>query len=423
MASMSYATKTLFSISSDASIIGILIPNILTLILISRNWKKLKGNKRWLKIICTAVIVWIVVITAKFGLVEARSGLYTLYYIIIAYIQVRIFEKKLFLYFADIMVIMANLTLIMWLLGCILPPVADLYTMFPLSIENDSRTMDGYNVLYLFCWNNDPSSLFPRNAGFSWEPGRYAIMLALAILINLYHKGISFLDNQNLFWLLISLVSTRSTTGFLIVIVVFLYFIVKKIRFKYIFVGVILLIPIIYVISNIEFLGDKIIAQIDSLNYTESMIDRVQWSENNNPNYKVALERLPSMFFEFQNIQQDVITGYGPTKNQSYFSRYISEQASLTGGLLQIFGKYGILLGSLFYFILIISSVVIAKSYRSTKILGYFIFVLMSMVSYDIFCTAVFMSFWFYGVFNISRLTQKSKNSTFLKKNNGLYNQ
>lgn len=400
MAQMSYATKALFSVSGDASIIGILIPNILTLILILRNKRKITGNWWWLGFICVLVFVWIAVIAAKFGVVEARSGMYTIYYIIVAYIQVRIFGKSLFLYFEDIMVLMAKITTVMWLLGVLLPPVDQIYTMFPLSTESDYRTMDGYNILYLFCWNHASSTLIPRNAGFAWEPGRYAIMLVLAILVNLYRRGIRFFNNSSVIWLLVALASTMSTTGFVVVMVLYLYFAVKRINFQNIFVVLIVFVPLVYAVSQLDFMGEKIKKQIESFNSPEKTVEGVQWGEKNDPNLHIALDRFISIFFEFQNIKQEPITGYGPTTNQSFFSKFISEEQSMTGGLLQMFGRYGIPLGIFFYFILFRSSSLMANSFGTKKKWGLFIYALVSSISYPLFCVAIFMSIWFYGVFD-----------------------
>lgn len=399
MAQMSHATNTLFSVSGDASILGILIPNILTLILIVRNKKKL-GESRRLGVICALVLAWIVVIAVKFGMGEARSGLYTLYYILVAYIQVRVYGKSLFLYYEDIMVLMAKITTVMWLLGVLLPPVDQLYTMFPLSSENANRTMDGYNILFLFCWNHTPYELIPRNVGFAWEPGRYAIMVALAILINLYRNGIKFSNNTNIIWLLISLASTQSTTGFSVTMVLYLYFAVKRINFKYIFIALMVFVPLIYAVSRLDFMADKIVNQIGKLNIMDSKIEALQWNQAHNPNYRVSLDRFLSIFLEYQNIHHDPMTGYGPTTNQSYFSRMIAENATLTGGLLKILGIYGIPLGLFFYLILFRSSSLLARSFGSKKIWGFFIFVLMSSVSYPIFGVALFTSLWFYGAFD-----------------------
>lgn len=399
MAQMSYVTKTMFSVSGGANLIGILIPNVLTLILISRNKKKLHGSRK-LCAICALALAWIVVIMGKFGMVEARSGLYTIYYIIIAYIQVRIFGKSLFLYYEDIMVLVAKYTTVMWLLGVLLPPVDQIYTLFPLSIESDNRTMDGYNILYLFCWNHDPSAIIPRNAGLAFEPGYFAIMLALAILVNLYRRGISFSGNSNIIWLLVALASTMSTTGFSVVMVLYIYFAVKRINFKYVFFALIVFIPLGYAVSKLDFMMQKITNEIVGLSSSDTVIDQLQWSKTHRRNSHISLGRFMSMFFESQNILHDPITGYGPTTNQSYFSRKVSDNVTLTGGILKTFGIYGIPLGLFLYLMLFMSSSLMASSFGSNKKWGLFICVLMSSISYKIFCIALFTSFWFYGVFD-----------------------
>lgn len=379
--------------------IPLLIPIVMTLILLKRHPISFKNKN--LQTILLVVTGWAFLFLLKQGQVntEELSYLIFLYYaIIIAYIHVRIYGQKMFLLYEDIMVKFSQLSLVLWGFAVILPGVASsIFHIFP-------PTGYGNNVLYLFNWM-DPAkgqvSLLLRNAGCSWEPGRFAIMVVLAILCNLSREGIKFNGNKNVIYLLLALFTTQSTTGFSVVILLYTLFYIKRFTAKYVLGIIFLVIPLIIGLFSLDFMGEKIKKQLD----VQSQVDKAMFSANwmnqtrEEGEYAYSLDRFPAMFLEWDNVLHDPILGYGRNTNNSYFSKNISTHIVLTGGIVKLFGQYGIPLGLYFYYILYKSSIAFASSANVKRRYTLFLSILLFSISYITFCIPIFTAFWFYGYF------------------------
>lgn len=238
---------------------------------------------------------------------------------------------------------------------------------------------------------------YGRNAGCSWEPGRYAVMLSLGIAISVLKKGVS-IKNKKLIWLLLALITTFSTTGYIATIMILFIFYVKKVNFLYVLYSIIFIIPIYFIVVNVPFLADKISLQLSTLfnfDFYNELVTRT--AEASNGEYTYSLERFPSMYFEWQNILNDPIIGYGRSPYYSYFYQNISSNVSLPSGILKVLSNYGLILGMFFYYILYKSSNTFGKFYHKNSPI--MLCLLISSVSYSIFTIPVFTSFWLYSYF------------------------
>ena len=381
------------------------IPVFLTVILLLRNRVKFGKNFYFLLIL---LLVWSVIqieVKKQYQLKELANYFYIIYAYILAYIHFSIYKKKMFVLYEDIMVIFAKISLVIWLFTTVAPNVAlQVARLFP-------QTPHGYNFLFLINWI-DPNSLqvtygMIRNSGCAWEPGRFAIMLCLAILVNLYDRGVVFRKNKNVIWLLVALLTTMSTTGYVLCVILYLYFYVKRLNLQYVLGALIVIVPVIYFGLQLEFIGEKL---QDRLNVKED-VDHIemswQWTEQHNENedgVAYSMDRFPSMYFEFQNFMHDPIIGYGANVEYSYFYKNYTTALGFCGGLAQIFGKYGIILGLIFFFILYKSSIVISRDFESRKTLGFFIYAFISMISYPLIWQALYTAFWFYGYYENKNL-------------------
>ena len=302
--------------------------------------------------------------------------------------------------YEHIMVRLCLLSLILWGIYVIYPGTASFFRSFP-------ESASGRNVLYLFKWM-DPSiretgfiyNGILRNAGCTWEPGRFAIMVVLALYCNIVRCGIKFKGNLSGIILLMALISTQSTTGYISAIVLYSIFVFKKFDVKYILAFLFIIVPIGYQLSKMEFMKEKIVEQLDletDLRKIDDSMDYVNKIKKSNE-YVSSLARFPSMYYELINIQHDPILGYGRNTGKSYFAQRISGNFLLVGGLLKLFGQYGIPLGIILYLILFRSSSVLGREFKIRKVTLFILFLIFS-VSYSLFITPVFMAFWLYGIF------------------------
>lgn len=380
--------------------IAFLIPIVLTIILLFRN--KIIYNKNFYKILFVLILWSFIQICVKqeFDIIGTVNYFYIVYAYFMAYIHCRVFGKKMFPLYERIIVVLAKISLLVWGFSVVLPGiVAQISNYFP-------KTGYGYNILYIINLM-DPNGAqvtngIIRNAGCSWEPGRYAIMLCLAIMINLYTNGIKFKKNKNIVWLLLALLTTMSTTGYILCAILYLYFYIKRISIKYVFGTIIIGIPLFLLGLQISFIGNKL---KDKLNVKED-INHIeyswQWTEEHNEKDGVAysMDRFPSMYYEFQNFIKDPIIGYGGNVMNSFFYQTYTSSLGFTGGLVQVFSKHGIILGILFFLILYKSSKKISCDLKSSKYLGVFIYSLISMISYPLLWQNLYTALWFYGIFN-----------------------
>lgn len=376
-------------------------PIILTLILLDRN--KVKFDDKRLIRICLTMAIWMVLLFSHkqtYGSDQYSYYFFLFYSIIIAYIHVQVFGKTLVPLYENIMMKFCLISLALWGVSVIYPATASFFRQFP-DVGNY-----GNNMLYIFTWT-DTSRIatttyhgIARNCGLTWEPGRFAIMILLALYCNLVRNGIKFRGNWSGIILLLALISTQSTTGLLGAIFLYSIFTFKKFDLQYILAFLIIIVPVTYQLTKLEFMSEKIEEQLDldsEIKKINTSIDYVNKVKESNE-YVGSLARFPSMYFEIINIQHDPFLGYGRNIGKSYYSQRISGNFILSSGLLRLFGEYGIPLGIILYLILFRSSSVLGREFKVRKTTLFFLFLII-LTSYSIFITPVFMAFWLYGIF------------------------
>lgn len=377
--------------------IPFLIPIVLTFILCRKH--PISFNNRNLYIVLFLYFVWAVCSLIKYGIYttqELSYHFFMVYAIIIAYIHNRIFGYKLLPIYEDIMVVLCKIAVGGWLIAVLLPFSASFFRMFP-------ETGYGNSILYLFTWM-DPLkgqvySGIIRNAGCSWEPGRFAIMVALAIFCNLCQNGINFKKNKNIWWLLIALITTQSTTGYFSVLVLYIIFLFKGFNLRSVLVLLFIVTPLIYCLMQLDFMAEKIVTRIENAQDVSRLDEMFLWnaSQYEDGEYLGSLDRFDAMAFEWLNLMNDPILGYSRNTEHSYFRTYITNNFVLANGLVKIFGMYGIILGLIFFCILLFSSFKLAVQSNKRRKYGLFVLFCLSAISYDILSVPVFTSFWFYG--------------------------
>lgn len=401
MGQMDFATSRMVKFLTGDPV-SLFLPIVMTVILISRN--KVSFASRELRVLLAISIVWSVAVIVKmhlYSIGELSYYFFFFYSIIIAYIHTRVYKNKYFEVFEEVMVFFCKCAFVLWLFSVLLPGVAaSIFHQFPV-------TSYGNNFLYLFDWMDPAKEQMNlgmiRNAGNSWEPGRFAVMICLALAVNLSRVGISFRGNKNVIWLLLALASTMSTTGYGIAMVLYTLFWMKNFNVRSVISYAIIIVPIFYGMMSLDFLGDKLKGRMDVRGLAEDKMIAIDWanSQGDGDEWMVALDRPESMFFEsVYNIPHDPLLGYGRNTLHSYYSENISKAFSLTGGLLKLVGQMGIPFAIFLYYILYKSSVAISLMSNEKRKLAIFLVIIMASVSYDIFVVPIFTGFWLYGLFS-----------------------
>lgn len=395
MAQMTHNTSRMMGPISGNPI-PFVIPIFFTVILVIRNhinWNNLKRP------LLGVFFLWILAVFAKYAQYTtafmSMNIILPLYAIIVAFIHMEVYGKAFFEIYEDIVVKFAAISLVMWGLCVLLPgQTTAFFTLFP---QTDG-TPFGHNFLYVFKWLGESNSLLGivRNSGLSWEPGRYAIMLCLALYVNLSKNGLSFKQNANLIILLLAIVTTFSTTGYTITLILLALYYLKFNKFSDLLKVVLVIIPIFILIFRLDFMGEKMMEKANITDLNNSFYDAESWSSvNGGTEEHISLDRFQSLFFEYENFLHNPILGYTRDVKNSWFAKTFSSDYSLSGGLMKVLSQFGLLFGLYIFVILFRSSKLISEMYSSNKrSIALFMVILLSAISYEIFLVPVFTTFW-----------------------------
>ena len=377
--------------------IPLLIPIFLTIILLIRNPISFRNMKLW--VLVGILGAWTIAVCYKFhdySLSNLSYYVFLFYAIFIAFIHIKVYGCDLFPLYEHIMVVLSAISLVCWGIA-LLFPLSDFFRSFP-------ETGYGNNLFYLFNWMNPQKGQIVgtiiRNAGCSWEPGRFAIMLIPAILINLSREGITFLGNYKIIILLLTLASTMSTTGYSIVLLIYALYWLNDFNVKSILSFLFIALPLAIFIFSLDFMGNKIIDRANYEGLTRERVHNINYNaKTRGDEYIGSLDRFESAYLEWINFRQEPLLGYGRNTGHSWFRENISKNYVLTGGIVKIFSQFGIFLGLFIYLLMFYSSSKISQTCWDQQKFAFAIALLVSSISYPIFCIPIYTAFWLYGLF------------------------
>lgn len=170
-----------------------------------------------------------------------------------------------------------------------------------------------------------------RNSGMFWEPGAFAGYLVLALLfIILQNRGFTLgAYKKQAIWIVLGLLTTLSTTGFLVLALILLIYIVQNYKF-----GKFILIPVIavggyFAYNNLEILGEKLEDQ-----YNEAAeMDKSD----------VSNTRFGALNMDLQYIEDKPFTGNGLDKRTRYrFHPWVDDGIGHGNGMSNFIVYWGI---------------------------------------------------------------------------------
>lgn len=168
------------------------------------------------------------------------------------------------------------------------------------------------NILHIPVWgykiDNSQTSYFlysisnahlMQNDGMFWEPGAFAGILTLTLVLNFTNLDYIWEKNKlSILIILLGILSTQSTTGYITTFIIFI-FKFWKVKNKYIAIVVILFSLLVgkYLYENTEFLREKVEHQFDVAKYQ----DKTEFSDT----------RFGSIVFDWHYIQKHPVIGNG----------------------------------------------------------------------------------------------------------------
>ena len=234
-------------------------------------------------------LIYLLVMAAqmvKFNYLPVTTYLGIFVRIIFAYLVVRILGRNFTKYYVDIMYVLSIIGFFIYIPQLILPGFGRfLATSVSPLLRNPLYQGDIWYApdIILYVFNSGVGTY--RNCGAFWEPGAYAVFLVIAMIFH-YLESKTISDKKSIV-LLLALLSTVSTTGFIALGAYMLLFLgnrvaplYKLILFPSFFVAIIL------AFTTLNFLGEKITEQLDvehthhNTRFKSGVIDFRDWLEN-----------------------------------------------------------------------------------------------------------------------------------------------
>ena len=254
------------------------------------------------------------------------------------YFIISMVDEKLYIYFERIVSFLAKISLVLFPIQLIYPREMYRVLTFPVRYL-PFMDFAGIGDANIFVYTMKGNALL-RNSGFMWEPGAFGAMLLIAILINITINKMKF--NWSLFWMIVALVTTFSTTAYIGLSVIMFYYI-RNMKSKSLYVIIVpVALIIITMLSQLDFIGQKISNELNTYEYT---IDRGFSSTHEE---MVSLGRMGSFKIDFLDFLKYPIIGVGGQQESRTWS--MTTTLNKTNGFSEYLVTFGIV-GMLLLFI------------------------------------------------------------------------
>jgi|WetSurMetagenome_2_1015567.scaffolds.fasta_scaffold08838_5 hypothetical protein len=402
------------SSSLTENTIGVFLPIVLSVILALR-WKIDIDAHFYLMML--GFTIYFVAVSLKYREIQPTFLLVYFFIFFTVYSTVKALGINLFKIYEKLLYFLAIIGLIFWIAQTALGG-DNLYYMLKgiPGIDLFSNVSgDGLNAI-LYSVQPTYTSLrynftLPRNCGYAWEPGAFAVYLCLAIFINLFFTN-SDKNSKKRFWVLLTaLLSSQSTTGYIIFIVIILFYFLNKKLYIVLLLFPFAIISLIY-ISTLPFMSQKVIELIDETKGIDLLVERTIGREE-----EVTPQRFTSFMITFTDFRNNPVLGLGNHQEESWTNKIGANISSITGigNLLSQFG----LVGFLFFIIVSFqSSVFFSKYFNYKGNFLLFLIILFISISYSILLLPIVMCFWMFQIFEPKKATQKEKEGIALNSNN-----
>ena len=304
-------------------------------------------------------------------------------YITFSYLVVKVVGKKFFNIYENIIYVLAFISLPFFLLQAV--AYNSIYpALYKLQGILNIPYFGGMEYTNVIVYTMNKGML--RNCGFAWEPGAFSNFLVLGIIINLARNKFNF--NNKVFWiLLIALVLTFSTTGYLAFAFVVIWYL-----FNVKFNKSMLLIPVAFVsaiyLSTLPFMAEKIISlSTDPEMQLENIIFRSYETHS-----RYSLGRFSGFLLDLENLKNNPIIGYGGHGEFTMVEK-LRIRAHSTNGLgkwMAMFGTVGV---AIFFYTYIQSFKNLARLYDFQKPIILLGAILVLGFSFGIIQSALFFAF------------------------------
>ncbi len=390
-----HALKFFTSISILDNPVWVMIPVVLSGIL-ALKWKIVFNKQIYLLVL--GFFIYFFAVSVKFQ--EFRPS-YLINYLLLfftVYVTVKALNVNFFKIYESVIYILAIIGLIFWGIQIALggDTLFNYFGMIPSIADWSYVSGDGYNAVLYSVQPTTMSIQYdflpPRNSGFAWEPGGFAVFLALAIFINLFFfKHDTTRKTQ--FWILTAaLISSQSTTGYIIFMVIILFYYYNK-KQKLIILLWPIVVALIVMAFSLPFMSDKILSLIREAETIELMVEGSIGRE-----IPIAPQRFASFMIAFRDFLANPVLGLGGVAEASWTSKIGANVSTITG-LGNLLAQHGLVGLTFFLFSLYRTSQFFSTTFKFKGTFLFFAIVFFISISYTLILLPLMMSFWMFRLF------------------------
>jgi hypothetical protein len=316
-----------------------------------------------------------------------------------AYTAIRVLKFNVFFIYEKILFYFAVLSLFLWGIQVVAGGDFLFNIISRLSFLKDISYVSGEG-LSIVVYSIQPYATtlinehtIARNCGFAWEPGSYSSYLALGIYINLFIARQNAATKTRFWVLLLAILSTMSTTGYVLLALIMVYYLLNRDFSK-----VVLLMPVaalaLILFFSLPFMKDKIIELVKEPESLDEMVYQAAGTRERN----ITPQRFSSLIITLIDFKDNPLFGIAAHSEESWVERagtHISPISGI-GNLMAQFGLAGLIP---FLFFTIRTSVDFSRYFNyKGKYLVFFIMFGIS-ISYSVIFIPFIMSFWMFSLF------------------------
>lgn len=311
------------------------------------------------------------------------------YSIIIAHVAFNIYTRREFLHlFEKMLVMFCCISIVVWLCANLIGQPFVLL-MRAISVIKPSPPTETYS--FLFGLGSQIEMGIRRNLGFTWEPGRFACWILLGMYFNLVRNKFN-IRNKHFCILFFSLLTTLSTTGYSLLVVLILFVLMNK-KSKLSKVIIVLCVVLVFpTVWGLSIMSDKIEGLMD----LDAGLGSIEYHSVKDGMAIVCPQRFTGIYVSFMNFVNDIFLGFNQLSN-SYVSAVLYKHSVIVApseGIIGILAKYGIFYGAFFYYWLIKSSSYLSSSLGYKGKLMFFLLFMGISFSYEFWENCIFMYFY-----------------------------
>ena len=335
-------------------------------------------------------------------------------YITIAYCMVMLYKVDFFFKYEKNIYYLAYISIFFWFWEWINP--SSLRALSSL-IDISGNTIGWQHKNNFIVYNLElryiltSSTFFPRNCGFAWEPGPYAIFLSIGIVINLLKNKLRISGNTKLYVLLFALLTTQSTTGYSVVAIIFIYLFSRDLKgLKRYLITVVAIIISFSIFISFDFMQDKIHKQIEDVQIMEQTLNRAL-----SQNTSFSTGRFGGLYIAWQDFKRNPLFGVAGS-SESRYATIDGIGLSIRNGIGNIISSYG-MFGFIFFILFLIkTSNLLSIITKSNASYALFITIFLCLMGFSLFTTPIISSFIFFSIF------YNKKSMSIIKNENQYHN-